>query len=203
MPGVPLRVIDDDTSRDANWRDKNAPNLGTKVSHFFSNTHSHILRQHRPLHGATSPPTSTSPHHSQVGNTTTISYLFNLSFLIFLHFNVIKLQIIREESREDISPTEENVSFEPNNNKSTITLPLISKNTPENNVSPSESIDSGVASPPTSENVLSFEKCLEQPEVHPLSGCDVSFTYNGTTKLKTIRSIRNLSRNSSPDLLGK
>lgn len=56
--------------------------------------------------------------------------------------------------------------------------------------SPTLSIDSGIEtplSPRTSEN-------------HPLSNCGVAFTYNGTRELKNIRTLKNFSRNSSPDL---
>lgn len=55
--------------------------------------------------------------------------------------------------------------------------------------------DSGIGTP------LSPQKTGTEP--HPLSNCDVQFTYNGTKELKNIKSLRNMTRNSSPDLIGK
>lgn len=60
-------------------------------------------------------------------------------------------------------------------------------------VSPTNSVDSGVETPLSPKTI----------NHHPLSNCDVTFTYNGTRELKNIKSLRNLSRNSSPDIIGK
>ncbi|KAJ8916569.1 hypothetical protein NQ315_000213 [Exocentrus adspersus] len=72
-------------------------------------------------------------------------------------------------------------------NEKSVSLPLDSK------ISPSNSVDSGVDTPLSPKTV----------DHHPLSNCDVNFTYNGTRELKNIKSLRNLSRNSSPDIIGK
>lgn len=66
-------------------------------------------------------------------------------------------------------------------NDKSISLPLEGKASP----------DSGIGTP------------MSPKEAHPLSNCDVNFTYNGTRELKTIKSIKNLSRNSSPDMMRK
>lgn len=59
----------------------------------------------------------------------------------------------------------------------------------EPDTSPTHSIDSGVGTPSSPKGV------------HPLSNCDVNFTFNGTRELKNIKSLKHLSRNSSPDIL--
>ncbi|XP_044260359.1 TBC1 domain family member 1 isoform X2 [Tribolium madens] len=74
-------------------------------------------------------------------------------------------------------------------NKS-ISLPLDSYH---EKVSPCNSIDSGVGTPSSP----------KPGDHHPLSNCDVNFTFHGTRELKNIKSIRNMSRNSSPDIIGK
>lgn len=134
LPG--LRVLADSTSPDTEQPRTKPSSLSTKVSHFFSASHGHILG------------------HPSVK------------------------QIIREDSRENapISPT-------------TTQPPVIVTPDPIITESPTDSVDSGVGTP------LSPK--------HPLSNCDVNFTFNGTTRLKNIRDVRNISRNSSPDLLGK
>ncbi|XP_072388131.1 TBC1 domain family member 1-like isoform X2 [Diabrotica undecimpunctata] len=65
-----------------------------------------------------------------------------------------------------------------------------------NNISPTSSEDSGVVSPAS--NPLS-PKSIES---HPLSNCDVSFMFNGTRELKTIKNINNL-RQISPNVINK
>ncbi|XP_060532714.1 TBC1 domain family member 1 isoform X2 [Cylas formicarius] len=63
----------------------------------------------------------------------------------------------------------------------------------DSKVSPTHSVDSGVGTP-------SSPKTLNN---HPLSNCDVNFTYNGTRELKNIKCLKNYQRNSSPDVLTK
>ncbi|KAJ8956370.1 hypothetical protein NQ318_015108 [Aromia moschata] len=58
-------------------------------------------------------------------------------------------------------------------------------------VSPTGSMDSGVGTPVSP----------KAADPHPLSNCDVTFTYNGTRELKNIKALKGLSRNSSPDLI--
>ncbi|XP_028135973.1 TBC1 domain family member 1 isoform X2 [Diabrotica virgifera virgifera] len=65
-----------------------------------------------------------------------------------------------------------------------------------NNISPTNSEDSGVVSPAS--NPLSPKSV----DSHPLSNCDVSFMFNGTRELKTIRNINNL-RQICPDITNK
>ncbi|XP_018567436.1 TBC1 domain family member 1 isoform X2 [Anoplophora glabripennis] len=91
----------------------------------------------------------------------------------------IKIQDVENE------PSTKNVA-----NEKPVSLPL---DFDTSKVSPTNSSDSGVDTP-LSPKTISH---------HPLSNCDVTFTYNGTRELKNIRSIRNLSRNSSPDIIGK
>lgn len=149
LPG--LRVIAEPTNHE---EPRTKPSsLGTKVSHFFSASHGHILG-----------------HPS------------------------IK-QVIREDSREGqpVSPPPPTVpqATQPNivtTEPEPVLEPPI-EISDDNGQSPTGSVDSGVGTP------LSPK--------HPLSNCDVNFTFNGTTRLKNIRDVRNISRNSSPDLLGK
>lgn len=62
----------------------------------------------------------------------------------------------------------------------------------ESKTSPTHSVDSGISTP------------VSPKEIHPLSSCgDVSFTYSGTRELKNIKSLKNMTRNSSPDIMGK
>lgn len=59
-------------------------------------------------------------------------------------------------------------------------------------ISPTHSVDSGIGTP------------VSPKEIHPLSSCgEVSFTYSGTRELKNIKSLKNMTRNSSPDIIGK
>lgn len=85
-------------------------------------------------------------------------------------------------------------SVDINLNKNARTTPedpnKIANQTKESPKSPTPSIDSGVSSP-------------KDLEPHPLSNCDVNFTFHGTRELKTIKSLRNMSRNSSPDMIAK
>lgn len=63
---------------------------------------------------------------------------------------------------------------------------------PSEKSSPTHSVDSGVGTPSSPK------------DVHPLSNCgDVNFTFNGTRELKTIKSLKNTTRSSSPDLMGR
>lgn len=63
----------------------------------------------------------------------------------------------------------------------------------EEKISPSHSVDSGLGTPSS-----------PKENVHPLSNCgDVNFTFNGTRELKTIKSLRHMARNSSPDIMGQ
>lgn len=162
--------------------------LGSKMSHFFSTSHSHIL--HNKLSGAPS------------------------------HTNSVK-QIIREDSRENIlstpPPSEHPDDGKPtfpdttaNTTTSVITTPVTTTSetslatiseTPQITMETPQTTPTAVDSPTGSED--SGVGTPLSPK-HPLSNCDVNFTFNGTTKLKNIRTLnRNLSRNSSPDLLGK
>lgn len=59
-------------------------------------------------------------------------------------------------------------------------------------VSPTHSIDSGVGTPSSP----------KMPDIHPLSNCDVNFTFSGTKELKNLKSLKHYQRNSSPDMLG-
>lgn len=59
-----------------------------------------------------------------------------------------------------------------------------------NKISPTNSEDSGVGTPNSPK------------ETHPLSNCDVTFTFNGTKELKSIKNFKNL-RQCSPDILSK
>ncbi|KAJ8967022.1 hypothetical protein NQ314_003139 [Rhamnusium bicolor] len=73
-------------------------------------------------------------------------------------------------------------------------LPLSEKlDFDDSKVSPSNSVDSGVCTPVSPKTT----------DHHPLSNCDVTFKYNGTRELKNIKSIRNMSRNSSPDIIAR
>lgn len=74
-----------------------------------------------------------------------------------------------------------------------VSLPLNEKLSQYNSKSsPTNSIDSGVGSPSPKEM-----------EPHPLSNCDVQFTFNGTRELKNIKTLRSTVRHSSPDMFAK
>lgn len=93
--------------------------------------------------------------------------------------NTAKIDIKIQEFENDLNVKNTNA-------EKSISLPL-----PENKTSPTHSIDSGLGTP------------LSPKEIHPLSNCDVNFTYNGTRELKTIKSLKNMTRNSSPDIVTK
>ncbi|KAK4878197.1 hypothetical protein RN001_010703 [Aquatica leii] len=61
-----------------------------------------------------------------------------------------------------------------------------------NKVSPTSSIDSGVGTPSSPKDVVP----------HPLSNCDVQFTFNGTRELLS-KSLKNTNKKSTPDVLAK
>ncbi|RZC35939.1 hypothetical protein BDFB_013426 [Asbolus verrucosus] len=120
----------------------------SKVSHFFSNSHNHILQQK-------------------------------------FHPNNAKIDIKIQEFESDLNAK--------NSNEKSVSLPIPLGDGYHEKVSPSNSVDSGVGTPSSPRNT----------EHHPLSNCDVNFTFNGTRELKNIKSVRNMSRNSSPDIIGK
>ncbi|XP_057670519.1 TBC1 domain family member 1 isoform X1 [Diorhabda carinulata] len=66
----------------------------------------------------------------------------------------------------------------------------------ENKPSPTNSEDSGIITPG------SGPVSPKSTETHPLSNCDVTFTFNGTRELKSIKNIKNL-RHISPDIMSK
>lgn len=85
--------------------------------------------------------------------------------------------------------------FDRNSEKSSLNESKISnfeKSGTESKTSPTHSVDSGISTP------------VSPKEIHPLSSCgEVSFTYSGTRELKNIKSLKNMTRNSSPDIMGK
>lgn len=71
-------------------------------------------------------------------------------------------------------------------NKAKIDIKIQEFENPENlKISPTDSIDSGVSTPVSPK--------VNDP--HPLSNCDVSFTYKGTTELKHVKNTKNMMRN--------
>lgn len=158
LPGLKVLAEEEKPSASAN----KPTSLGSKMSHFFSTSHSHILQNKLSV---------TPSSHSSVK------------------------QVIREDSRENLlspPPVDEPEHGKPTftTNTSVTSSGDTLETTAEETDSPTSSVDSGVGTP------LSPK--------HPLSNCDVNFTFNGTTKLKSIKNMnRNMTRNSSPDLLGK
>ncbi|CAH1131920.1 unnamed protein product [Ceutorhynchus assimilis] len=125
---------------------------------------------------------------SPTGSTEKKSQFFSSS-----HSNILEQQrmhnsqtSIANNSRIDIQIQE----FE-NNRKNSGTTPIDLPNL-EKNVSPTHSIDSGVGTP----------QSPRIPEIHPLSNCDVNFTFSGTKELQNLKSLKHYQRNSSPDMLG-
>ncbi|XP_049824909.1 TBC1 domain family member 1 isoform X2 [Aethina tumida] len=103
------------------------------------------------------------------------------------HSNILQnMNNLRSNSKIDITVEDFEKENNARNNEKSTSLPLTDYGT---KMTPSHSIDSGVGTPSTPN--------------HPLSNCDVNFTYNGTRELKNIKSLRNMVRTSSPDLLGK
>ncbi|KAF2898747.1 hypothetical protein ILUMI_07429 [Ignelater luminosus] len=152
------------------------PNLSTKMSQFFSSSHSQILQQNK-LHAQNN--------------------LSNPKIDITIQ-SCTDNDNIATKSTSDCSDIHKH-SFQ---DEKSVSLPLKDKlpnyninnnNNNNNKSSPTNSIDSGVGTPSSPREVVP----------HPLSNCDVQFTYNGTRELKNIKSLRNLSRNSSPDMLAK
>ncbi|CAH0549568.1 unnamed protein product [Brassicogethes aeneus] len=92
--------------------------------------------------------------------------------------NSILQQKLHVKSGSKIDITVED--FEKENNK---------KNLPLKN----ESVDSGIGTPVSPRS----------GDSHPLINSDVSFTYGGTRELKNIKTLRNVARSTSHDLLGK
>lgn len=111
------------------------------------------------------------------------------NFFSTSHNNILQ-QRLYNNSKIDIHIQD----FEKNLNEKNINLPL-DENLEDfsNETSPTHSIDSGVGTPNSPKNT----------EHHPLSNCDVNFTFNGTRELKNIKSLRNTMQNSSPDILTK
>lgn len=117
-----------------------------------------------------------------------------------------------------VDENQEVVELHNNNNTNKYSKPIIktdedSRSSKYSNISlkiddkPSTDSDSGISTPQTPLDIKQDHKTDSKISngnhlSHPLSNCDVSFTYNGTTKLKTIRPLRaNLSRTISTDLL--
>ncbi|KAG5877735.1 hypothetical protein JTB14_000713 [Gonioctena quinquepunctata] len=106
------------------------------------------------------------------------------------HNNILQQKLntqnnIRNNAKIDITIQEFENEANSNTiiNQNPVNLPFSTGDEYENSkVSPSNSEDSGVVTPvsPTF------------PDNHPLSNCDVPFTYEGTRELKTIKNIRNL-----------
>lgn len=78
-------------------------------------------------------------------------------------------------------------------NKKNVSLPLEKSKNFATKPSPTLSTDSGIETPISPKD----------PDIHPLSNCDVSFTYSGTRELKNIRTLKHFSRNSSPEFDNK
>lgn len=157
-------------SKDASQTSSN-PNLSTKMSQFFSSSHSQILQQKLHAQNNLSNPKIDITIQSCTDNDN-----------------------IATKSSSDCSAIHKH-SFQ---DEKSVSLPLEDKlsnynNNINNKSSPTNSIDSGVGTPSSPREVVP----------HPLSNCDVQFTFNGTRELKNIKTLRNLSRNSSPDMFAK
>lgn len=112
------------------------------------------------------------------------------NFFSTSHSNILQQKVhAHGNSKIDIQIQD----FEKNMMEKNINLPLNELEGFNDKTSPTHSIDSGVGTPNSPKNI----------EHHPLSNCDVNFTFNGTRELKNIKSLRNTVRNSSPDLLSK
>jgi TBC1 domain-containing protein 4 len=112
-----------------------------------------------------------------------VSHFFSTS-----HNNILQQKV---HNKIDIKIQEFEKELNEKNDKSTgMAIPLREE---YEEVSPCNSVDSGMGTPSSPKST----------EHHPLSNCDVNFTFNGTRELKNIKSIRNMSRNSSPDIIGK
>lgn len=81
-----------------------------------------------------------------------------------------------------------------NTNEKSISLPIPLKESYHETVSPTSSVDSGMETPSSPRTGDSN---------HPLSNCDVNFTFNGTRELKNIKNIRPIPRNCTPDIISK
>ncbi|CAH0560399.1 unnamed protein product [Brassicogethes aeneus] len=107
------------------------------------------------------------------------------------HNNILQQKLhVKSGSKIDITVED----FEKENHKKNekcASLPL--KNAFEAKMSPSQSVDSGIGKPVSPRS----------GDSHPLINRDVSFTYGGTRELKNIKTLRNVARSTSHDLLGK
>lgn len=114
------------------------------------------------------------------------------------HNNILKQKLYHNVSPNlsniDITIQEtDNEENEKNNNINDINTRIIS-NTPS---SPNNNTPALIIPTQTLEETTDT-KSLDN---HPLSNCDVAFTFNGTRELKHIKNNRSLSRNSSPNLI--
>lgn len=112
--------------------------------------------------------------------------------------------ILKQKLYHNVSPNLSNIDLtilendneenEKNNNMNDINTTLVS-NTPSspNNNTPTLIIPTEIL-----EETISDTKKIDN---HPLSNCDVAFTFGGTRELKHIKNNRSLSRNSSPNLM--
>ncbi|XP_044764233.1 TBC1 domain family member 1 isoform X2 [Coccinella septempunctata] len=116
------------------------------------------------------------------------------------HNNILKQKLFHTVSPNlsniDLTIQEtDNEENERNNNLNDVNTILISNapNSPNNNT-PSLIIPTEVLEETTSDTTKKLDN-------HPLSNCDVAFTFSGTRELKHIKNNKSLSRNSSPNLI--
>ncbi|XP_050302062.1 TBC1 domain family member 1 isoform X2 [Anthonomus grandis grandis] len=113
------------------------------------------------------------------------------SFFSSSHSNILEQQRLNSSQTTLLNSKIDIKVQECENNRKNSETPSIDIPNPNKNTSPTHSIDSGVGTPSSP----------KIPEHHPLSNCDVTFTYSGTKELKNLKSLKHYQRNSSPDML--
>ncbi|VEN42372.1 unnamed protein product [Callosobruchus maculatus] len=137
------------------------------------------------------PNLKTQQEKSPTTSTERISKFFSSSHNTILQQRLNCQNSIYNNAKIDITVQE--VDDNMRNSEKSNSLPLAGKSeskTDSNKNSPTNSVDSGLSTPSSPR--------LAEP--HPLSNCDVTFTYNGTRELKNIKSI---TRNASQDITTK
>lgn len=135
-------------------------------------------------------------HHSPNTSTEKISKFFSSS-----HNNILQQKINAQNNLmnakidinvQEFEPTDsifnKNLLKSIDNDNSSLTSDVSSRYK-HDEISPTNSIDSGVGTPNSPKLLDSLDNN------HPLSNCDVNFTFNGSRELKSITNAKNISKN--------
>lgn len=135
-------------------------------------------------------PQSLKNQHSPSNSTEKISKFFSTS-----HNNILQQKV---NSQPILSPkidikVQEFETDRGGNRSECIRIPKISE-IESDKISPTNSVDSGVGTPLSPKSIIN---------THPLSNCDVSFTYNGSRELQNLKNSKLTPKNSTTNLMSK